>query len=119
LATIQFMDESDWGNIKVGYEVAIAMPSQPDFSEVVTEVQPGLVTAQARQWLKGAQPTARSRILTADRRWGCHRCDSGRPRMPSWSVEACMVSDRSYTVRHGGRNADHAGVEVGLQSDTS
>ncbi len=55
-ATIQFyMDESDWGNIKVGYAVTASFDVLPNqtFSGVVTEVQPGLITEQGSSVVEG------------------------------------------------------------------
>jgi HlyD family secretion protein len=54
--TIQFyLDASDWGNVKVGYEVSVsfdALPSQT-FSGKVIQVMPGLVTTQGSSMVEG------------------------------------------------------------------
>ena len=54
--TIQFyLDPSDWTNVKVGYEVSISFDalSGQTFSGKVTEVMPGLITAQGSSMIEG------------------------------------------------------------------
>jgi len=55
-ANIQFyLDESDWSNVKVGYEVSVsfdALPSQT-FAGRVIQVMPGLVSVQGSSMVEG------------------------------------------------------------------
>jgi HlyD family secretion protein len=55
-ANIQFyMDESDWSNIKVGYDVEVTFDALPDqvFTGKVIEVMPSLVTVQGSSLIEG------------------------------------------------------------------
>jgi RND family efflux transporter MFP subunit len=55
-ANIQFyMDESDWSNIKVGYDVEVTFDALPDqvFTGKVVEVMPSLVTVQGSSMIEG------------------------------------------------------------------
>lgn len=55
-ANIQFyMDESDWSNVKVGYEVEVSFDALPGqtFGGKVTEVMPGLVSVQGSSMVEG------------------------------------------------------------------
>ncbi|MFH1523527.1 MAG: efflux RND transporter periplasmic adaptor subunit [Chloroflexota bacterium] len=55
-ATVQFyMDASDWGNVKVGYDVAASFDELPDqvFPGKVTQVMPGLVSIQGSSMVEG------------------------------------------------------------------
>ncbi len=55
-ANIQFyMDESDWSNIKVGYDVEVTFDALPDqvFTGKVIEVMPSLVTVQGSSMIEG------------------------------------------------------------------
>jgi len=55
-ADIQFyMDESDWSNIKVGYDVEVTFDALPDqvFTGKVIEVMPSLVTVQGSSMIEG------------------------------------------------------------------
>ena len=55
-AKIQFyLDSSDWTNVKVGYEVSVSFDSLSGqtFTGKVTEVMPGLVSAQGSSMVEG------------------------------------------------------------------
>jgi RND family efflux transporter MFP subunit len=55
-ANIQFyMDESDWSNIKVGYDVEVTFDALPDqvFTGKVIEVMPSLVTIEGSSMVEG------------------------------------------------------------------
>jgi RND family efflux transporter MFP subunit len=55
-ATIQFyLDASDWTNAKVGYETSVSFDALTGqtFSGKVTEIMPGLVTAQGSSMIEG------------------------------------------------------------------
>ena len=125
-ATIQFyMDESDWGNIKVGYEVAASFDALPNqsFSGVVTEVQPGLVTAQGSSVVEGSAELDSS-IADIGLPIGV---EAAIDVISGQSTNAVLVpvealhelSDGSYTVfvMVDGTPTMRV-VEVGLQSDT-
>ncbi len=50
-----YMDESDWSNIKVGYDVEVTFDALPDqvFTGKVVEVMPSLVTVQGSSMIEG------------------------------------------------------------------
>jgi HlyD family secretion protein len=55
-ANIQlYMDESDWSNIKVGYDVEVTFDALPDqvFTGKMIEVMPSLVTVQGSSMIEG------------------------------------------------------------------
>jgi RND family efflux transporter MFP subunit len=50
-----YMDQDDWSNVKVGYQVQVIFDALPDqtFTGTVTEVQPGLVSAGGSSMVEG------------------------------------------------------------------
>jgi len=55
-ANIQFyMDETDWSNVKVGYDVEVTFDALPDqvFTGKVTQVMPGLISIQGSSMVEG------------------------------------------------------------------
>ncbi len=62
-ATIQFyLDSSDWSNVKVGYTVNVTFDALngQTFTGTVTEVMPGLVTAQGSSMVEGMAELTKS-----------------------------------------------------------
>jgi multidrug efflux pump subunit AcrA (membrane-fusion protein) len=125
-ANIQFyMDASDWANVKVGYEVSVSFDSLPNqtFSGKVTEVMPGLVSAQGSTMVEGMAQLDNS-VADIGLPVGV---DAGIDVISGQARNAVLVPvealhalpDGSYTVfvlKNG--TPTLTTVEVGLQSDT-
>ncbi len=125
-ADIQFyMDASDWTNVKVGYVVSVSFDSLPSqaFSGTVTEVMPGLVSAQGSSMVEGMAQLDAS-VADIGLPVGV---DAGIDVISGQADNAVLVpvealhklADDSYTVfvmKNG--TPSLTVVEVGLQSDT-
>jgi len=125
-ANIQFyMDASDWTNVKVGYDVSVSFDSLPNqtFSGKVTEVWPGLVSAQGSTMVEGMAQLDNS-VADIGLPVGV---DAGIDVISGQAKNAALVPvealhelpDGSYTVfimKNG--TPTLTTVEVGLQSDT-
>lgn len=120
-----YMDASDWGNVKVGYEVSVSFDAIANrtFTGVVTEVMPGLVTTQGSSMVEGTA-TLEASVADIGLPVGV---EAGIDVISGQALNAILVPveaihalpDGTYTVfimKNG--TPTLTVVEVGLQSDT-
>ncbi len=125
-ATIEFyLDSSDWTNVKVGYDVSVTFDalSGQTFTGKVTEVMPGLVSAQGSSMVQGTAQLDRS----VDEIGLPVGVDANIDVISGQAMNAVLIpvealhelSDGQYTVfvMEDGKPVLHT-VEVGLMDDT-
>jgi HlyD family secretion protein len=125
-ATIQFyLDASDWTNAKVGYDVSVSFDALTgqSFTGKVTEIMPGLVSAQGSSMVEGTAVLDESVDeigLPVGVEAGIDVISGQALNVVLVPVEALhKLSDNSYTifVMENGKLVLRT-VEVGLQDDT-